>query len=149
MDEKAENKAIAAIVREDARYPTEAYELVVDALRAAAKRRRRTPRSPRIGRLDAAGVLDAVRDFALDEYGPMALTLLGSWNVRACRDLGEVVYNLADRGVIALEANDRREDFLGGFDFEEAFRRPFEPERPMRSPAPSRRRRRLGFFWKT
>ncbi|NUN93399.1 MAG: hypothetical protein HUU04_06430 [Verrucomicrobiae bacterium] len=147
MDEKSENKAIAAIVREDPRYPAEAYELVVDALRAAAGKRRKSHRGPRIARLNAAGLLDAVRGFALDEYGPMTLTLLESWNVRACRDLGEVVFNLACRGVIALEADDRREDFLGGFDFEEAFRRPFEPERPIIVPARSRRRR-LGFFWK-
>ena len=147
MDQESENKAIEAILAEDSRYSVEAYELVVDALRAVAKRRRKGDRGPKVARLDAAALLAAVRDFALEEYGPMTYTLLESWNLRSCRDIGEVVFNLAGRGVVALESGDRREDFHGGFDFAEAFRRPFEPARPVRPRARSRRRR-LGLFWK-
>jgi uncharacterized repeat protein (TIGR04138 family) len=147
MDQKSEDKAIEAILREDLRFAGEAYELVVDALRVAAKGRRKSASGARIARLDAAGLLDAVRSFALEEYGPMTLTLLQSWNVRNCRDIGEVVFNLARRGVVALEPGDRRESFQEGFDFEEAFRRPFEPVRPIRPRARSRSRR-LGLFWK-
>lgn len=147
MDQESENKAIEAILAEDGRYAAEAYEMVVDALRAAAKGRRRSGPGPRVARLDPAGLLDAVREFALEEYGPLTLTLLQSWNVHGCRDIGEIVFNLASRGVVALEPGDRRESFHAGFDFEEAFRRPFEPERPVR-PAARSRRRRLGLFWK-
>ncbi|MCC7518891.1 MAG: hypothetical protein IT578_06870 [Verrucomicrobiae bacterium] len=143
MDQKSEDQAIEAILGEDSRYPVEAYELVVDALRVTAKKRRGTARGVRAARLNAAGLLDAVREFALEEYGPMAFTLLESWNLRGCRDLGEVVFNLAWRKVVALEPGDRREDFATGFDFDEAFRRPFEPSRPLRLPARSRRRFRL------
>jgi uncharacterized repeat protein (TIGR04138 family) len=147
MDQESENRAIEAILAEDARYAVEAYELVVDALREAARRRRKSGRGPKVARLDAAGLLDAVREFALDEYGPMTFTLLESWNLRACRDIGEVVFNLARRGVVSLESGDRVEDFEKGFSFDEAFRLPFEPARPVRSRSRSRRRR-LGLFWK-
>lgn len=147
MDQESENKAIEAILGKDTRFAGEAYELVVDALRTAAKGRRKAASGARIARLDAADLLDAVRHFALEEYGPLTLTLLHSWNVRSCRDIGEIVFNLAHRGVVALEPGDRRESFQEGFDFEEAFRRPFEPVRPVRPRARSRRPR-LGFFWK-
>lgn len=147
MDQESENKAIEAILVKDARYPAEAYELVVDALRVAAKGRRRSASGARIARLDAVGLLDAVRRFALEEYGPLTLTLLHSWNVRHARDFGEIVFNLAGRGVVALEPGDRRASFHDGFDFEEAFRRPFEPVRPVR-PRPRSRPRRRGLFWK-
>ena len=66
-----------------------------------------------------------VRDLALREYGPMARTVLGHWGVSETEDLGEIVFAMVECGVLIKRDEDRREDFRGLFDFEEAFERDY------------------------
>jgi len=64
----------------------------------------------------------------LEQYGPMALTLLQNWGIHECDDFGEIVFNLVEFGVLGKTENDRREDFSGGYDFYDAFVVPFIPK---------------------
>ena len=57
----------------------------------------------------------------------MALTLFHEWGVRSCADFGELVFNLVDQNVLGKTETDSRADFLDGYDFEEAFLKPFRP----------------------
>ena len=57
----------------------------------------------------------------------MAKTVLNRWGVSRGEDFGEIVFNLVGKGILGKNDKDRREDFSGGFDFEEAFRQPFQP----------------------
>jgi len=66
-----------------------------------------------------------VRDLALKQYGPMARTVLGHWGVHGTEDLGDIVFAMVDCGVLITREEDRREDFQGLFDFEEAFERDY------------------------
>lgn len=68
-----------------------------------------------------------IREFALREYGPMAHLLLGEWGINRCEDFGEIVFNLIECQVLRKTDTDSREDFKGGYDFQEAFRDPFLP----------------------
>ncbi len=82
-----------------------------------------------LGRLDeprhiSGGELaQGVRDLALEEYGPMARTVLGHWGIHSTEDLGEIVFALVDCGLLVKREEDRREDFHNLYDFEEAFDR--------------------------
>jgi uncharacterized repeat protein (TIGR04138 family) len=78
-------------------------------------------------------LLEGMRAFALEQFGPMAKTVLNSWGVRSCADIGDIVFNLIDQKVFSKTESDRREDFAGIYDFDEVFVKPF---------APARRRRR-------
>lgn len=62
-----------------------------------------------------------VRALALQRYGPMARTVLEHWGIHTTEDLGEIVFALVDLGILTKQSEDRREDFRGVFDFEEAF----------------------------
>jgi uncharacterized repeat protein (TIGR04138 family) len=62
-----------------------------------------------------------VREIALERYGPMARTVLEHWGIHATDDLGEIVFALVDCGILIKQDDDRKEDFRGVFDFEEAF----------------------------
>jgi uncharacterized repeat protein (TIGR04138 family) len=73
-------------------------------------------------------LLAGIRAYALEEFGPMAVTVLGEWGVTRCEDFGEVVFNMIDAGMLSKTDTDSREDFQNGYTFEEAFRRPFLPE---------------------
>jgi uncharacterized repeat protein (TIGR04138 family) len=63
----------------------------------------------------------AVRQFALAQFGLMAMTVLNSWGIYCTGDIGEIVYNLIRVGVLKKSPRDRRSHFDEVFDFEEAF----------------------------
>ena len=52
--------------------------------------------------------------------------MLKSWGVHSTSDIGEIVYNLIEAGLMRKSANDRREHFDDVFDFEDAFERSYE-----------------------
>ncbi len=59
----------------------------------------------------------AIREFAIEQYGYMALTVLNSWGVKCTGDFGEIVYNLIDIEQMRKTKDDRREDFDDVYDF--------------------------------
>jgi uncharacterized repeat protein (TIGR04138 family) len=75
----------------------------------------------------------------LEQYGPLAITVLNTWGVRRCSDFGDIVFNLIEYNVFSKTENDRREDFADIYDFEEAFVQPFRPARRTRSALPDDR----------
>jgi uncharacterized repeat protein (TIGR04138 family) len=72
-------------------------------------------------------LLAGIREFALAEFGPMAKTVLNSWGITRTEDFGEIVFNMVEIGLLGRTDKDSREDFANGYDFEEAFRKPFLP----------------------
>lgn len=100
-------------------YESEAYEFVMRALDFSI---RRLP-GPR--HLSGAELLEGVRDFALQEFGPLARYVLAEWGVTGSRDIGTMVFDLVEAGVLLKTEEDRIEDFEEGFDFEEALERDY------------------------
>lgn len=72
-------------------------------------------------------LLAGIRSYALEQFGPMALTVLNEWGVKCCEDFGELVFNMVENHLLAKTKKDSRDDFKGGYDFETAFRQPFLP----------------------
>ena len=64
---------------------------------------------------------EGVRDLALQQYGPMARTVLEHWGVEGTRDVGEIVFALVDAGVLLKQDEDSPRDFDAVYDFEEVF----------------------------
>jgi uncharacterized repeat protein (TIGR04138 family) len=136
MHELAE--AIANIVRKDRRYPLDAYYFVFESLAYAHKimglgaaQRDRSDRDipagdfppgdppPEVERhLTGQELCEAIRQFALEQYGYMAKCVLNSWGVRSTGDFGEIVFNLIRAGHMKKTPLDRREDFDDNFDFD-------------------------------
>jgi uncharacterized repeat protein (TIGR04138 family) len=78
---------------------------------------------------------DGMRQYALETYGPMAKLLLNEWGIHSTEDFGEIVFNLVENNLLAKTENDTREDFAGGYDFDEAFTAQYEPKaRPKKKP---------------
>lgn len=65
----------------------------------------------------------ACRDLALERYGVMARPVLEHWGVRTSGDIGDVVFTLVDLGLLLSQPSDTREEFVGAFDFDDAFER--------------------------
>ena len=79
--------------------------------------------------VSSAELLDGIRAFALESFGPMAMTLFEEWGVHTCADFGNIVFNLVDAQILATSKDDKIEDFYDGYDFNEAFVKPFLPKK--------------------
>ncbi len=132
MSSRDFSEVVDLIRKENPRFDKGAYFFVKQALDHTLKSVKKDAES-RVGRhVSGQELLKGIREFALEQYGPLAFTVLDRWGVRQCEDFGEIVFHLVDYGVLGKTEHDRREDFRGGYDFHEAFVRPFEPARPRR-----------------
>lgn len=126
MHDVSFEEALALIEAKDRRYHRDAYLFVKEALdytqKVVSKDRHGRPRH-----VTGQELLAGIRDYALAQFGPMALTVFEEWRVRCCRDFGEIVFNMIEVHWLAKTDKDSRADFEGGYDFEEAFRKPFLP----------------------
>lgn len=128
------HEAVEKITARDPRYDREAYAFLRDALESTLKRRKKSRKVPPAGgHVSAEELLDGFRLHAIDEFGPMAHTVLDYWGVRSCGDVGNMVFNLVDCGVFGKTDEDSPDAFRSGYDFEEAFLRPFRPQKPILS----------------
>jgi uncharacterized repeat protein (TIGR04138 family) len=73
---------------------------------------------------------EAIRLYALEQFGYMAQCVLNSWGVKTTGDFGEIVFNLIRIGQMRKTSQDRREDFNDVFDFETGLRQSFQIKRP-------------------
>lgn len=124
------HEAVDSIFSREPRYAKEAYAFLRDALESTLKRRKKS-RKEMGSHVSAAELLDGFRLHALQEFGPMTLTVLDYWGVRSCEDIGHLVFHLVEAGVFGKTEEDSLDGFRAGFDFEEAFSRPFRPEVPI------------------
>lgn len=142
------DEAFRKLLTEDSRYPREAYLFVFEALRFAQSRYHSTggssiegisgdqvenpsPMTSPSGTDAPSGtsprhvtgqqMCEAVRIFALEEYGLLARSVLREWGIRSTHDLGEIVYHLIQLGWMSKTPTDRPEDFDNVFDFDTEF----------------------------
>jgi uncharacterized repeat protein (TIGR04138 family) len=118
---------IRKIVAADPRYPYDAYLFVQEALTFTQRALgRNKPDRKHVGGKE---LLEGIRQFALKSYGPMVPTLLEAWGIHCCEDFGEIVFNMIEHKLASKTETDTRDDFKGGYSFDEAFRRPFLPSK--------------------
>lgn len=138
--------SMVELLRQDRRFKLEAYAFVFEALRyghealgmgSGPPAESTLPR--RVGRaaseesaeetcqrhLTGQELCEAIRQYALEQYGYMAKTVLNSWGVTCTGDFGEIVFNLIRVGQMRKTEHDRREHFDDVFDFEEGLTQSF------------------------
>lgn len=122
---------VATICKEDPRFDRRAYDFVRLGLDHTVKelRKKDAARAEKSRHVSGPELLHGLRIYALDQYGPLAKTVLNTWGVHRCRDFGDIVFNLIEYNVFSKTENDRREDFSDIFEFEDAFVKPFQPAR--------------------
>lgn len=132
------SEIVSLICKEDPRFDRKAYDFVRLGLDHTVKelRKKDATRAERSRHVSGPELLQGLRAYALEQYGPMAKTVLNTWGVERCRDFGDIVFNLIEYNVFSKTDNDRKEDFADIFDFEDAFVKPFQPaHRPRRTPS--------------
>jgi uncharacterized repeat protein (TIGR04138 family) len=115
------------VVERDQRYDVDAYLFVREALTYTVKKLKKNA-SGEDRHVSGQELAEGIRDYALEQFGPMALTVLNSWGIERTDDFGEIVFNLIEIGELGMQEEDRKEDFNGVYDFDVAFRIPFLTE---------------------
>ena len=122
---------VTLICKEDARFDRKAYDFVRVGLDHTVKelRKKDAARAEKSRHVSGPELLEGLRVYALEQFGPLTKTVLEAWGVRRCRDFGEIVFNLIEYNVFSKTESDRREDFSDIYDFNDAFVKPFQPAR--------------------
>ncbi len=124
------DEGLSEVLQRDSRYAPEAYEFIFHALHHAQKMLDRLPPEDQV-RAGSPGadpkhhvsgreLLAGARELALQEFGLMARTVFKMWGINSTADFGEIVYTLIDAGLMSKTDQDRREDFHGVYDLDEA-----------------------------
>lgn len=114
-------------MRRDPRYHREAYLFVRESLDYTQKNLVRAGKEG-IRHVRGPELLDGIRAYGLQLYGPMTMLVFTEWGIEKCEDFGEIVFNMVEHGLLAKTDQDSREDFKGGYEFTEVFRKPFQPQ---------------------
>ena len=134
---KSPLQAMRELLDEDTRFKFEAYQFIRESLQYAhehlnlpdvahASEASESPSRPGPRHVTGQQLCEACRQYALDQYGFMAQTVLANWGIRSTSDLGELVYNLIRIEQMRKSDTDRREDFDDVYSFEDAFEPEFE-----------------------
>ena len=105
-------------------YPPKAYALVQRGLRHAVQQmfdEGGVERMEGDRHISGQELCFGIRDMAMDEFGPLAKTVLNSWGVYHTEDFGEMVAAMVETGLLRMSERDSMDDFAGVYDFDEAF----------------------------
>ena len=112
--------SLEELLKRDVRYPLQAYGFMLNALHYALGRLEK-PRH-----MTGQELAEGFRQYAVEQFGPMAMTVMEAWNLRSTEDLGSLVFNLIDVGLLTKTPEDRPEDFYQVYSFQEAFGGPYQ-----------------------
>ena len=134
MQEINFDESVELILGSDTRYHRDAYGFMREALDFTQKLVGKENQG-KIRHVTGGELLDGMRQYALQQFGPMTTTVFEEWGIRNCQDFGEIVFNMVENGLLAKTEKDSRDDFQNGYDFTEAFRKPFWPTNRLQAEA--------------
>ena len=138
MSESEFEQAVEQIIRRDGRFDPLAYYFLKDSLDFTVKRLEGESRG-RFRHVTGGELLAGFRDHALDQFGPMASTLMREWGVCESGHVGEMVFQLIEERVFGKQESDRKEDFANSFDLTEELTVPFLPRGRVNRPRQNHR----------
>ena len=108
-------RKIAKISEKDGRYSKESFLFILASLEYTlsklTKRRHLTGQE----------LSKSIAEYAREQYGYLAKTVLNNWGLYTTLDYGEVVYLLINGGLMNKTEDDKKEDFADAYDFDDEF----------------------------
>lgn len=118
---------VKKICAKDTRYDIEAYIFMREALEYTIKKLNK-PEKGSDRHVSGQELAEGIRQYALEQFGPISLKVLNSWGIETSEDFGEIVFNLVNAGELGKTDEDKRDDFKNVYDFYEVFKKPFLPK---------------------
>ena len=107
------------------RFHPNAYQFVFAALRFTQEMLERMPDSEKEleeAHISGGELLEGIRQFAQSQFGCMATTVFNQWGLTETEDFGRIVFELVERGDMRKTDDDRIDDFVDVYDFEDVRR---------------------------
>jgi|TARA_B000000441_G_C21594448_1_gene261993 uncharacterized repeat protein (TIGR04138 family) len=117
MTDKSDEAQVEALAEIDGRYNKEAYAFVYKSLHYTVQKlgKRQLPQAQR--HISGADLLKGLSELALDEFGPLTISVFAHWGVYKTEDFGHIVFNLVNEGLMGKTEQDKIEDFTDVYDF--------------------------------
>ena len=116
----------------DPRFAGDAYLFLRDALDFTVREMRKQWDTEE-RHVSGPELLDGFRRLAINQFGPMVPTVLNEWGIRCTDDIGDMVFNLIEIGAFGKNDDDSKQDFVAVYDFDDAFVKPFRPQKDTQS----------------
>lgn len=117
MEEKKDfYHLVERICDKDSRYKPDAYEFIMQALHFTQKKLNRQTH------VSGKELLEGVREYAIEQYGPMTLTVFSHWGIDTTEDFGNIVFNLINSKILSKTEQDSIEDFKDVFSLKDTFK---------------------------
>lgn len=115
-------KTVEQIADEVGIYAVDAYHFVGAGLGYTVQKLKGDIKDPDASRhITGQELSEGLRDFALMQWGMLARTVLGRWNIHRTEDFGRIVFLLIENGWLSKTEQDSEADFRHVFDFDDAF----------------------------
>jgi len=121
-------KSMEEVIREDGRWPAEAFAFLHDGLKRAVAGTHgpdasatAMPGQEKARHVTGRQLCEALRALAVERWGLLARTVLARWNIHATIDFGNMVYLLVESKFMRKTEDDSVEDFRDVYSFDEAF----------------------------
>jgi len=118
-ERQSAEELLEKVIERDQRYAREAYVFVSEALQFTVQK------AGRMGHVSGRELVHGLCEYALSQFGLLARVVLENWGVRRSEDVGEIVFNMVEVGLLRKTDEDRREDFVAVVDFAEVLDRGF------------------------
>ena len=126
MNDNQYTKHVEKILTEDKRYSRYAYFFVSDAVAYSTRKVSENSGQER-RHISGQQLLEGFKEYALKQFGPLALEVLNNWGLYKTEDIGNIVFNLVEHGLLGAQENDVPDDFSNVYDFRTTFLEPFIP----------------------
>ena len=103
------------ICGKDQWYRPDAYEFLLRGLTFTQSKLKRK------SHVSGSELACGLRDYAIDQYGALARSVLSHWGINQTRDFGNIVFNMIEHKLLSKNEKDCLADFNAVYDFEAAF----------------------------
>ncbi|MCK9431982.1 MAG: hypothetical protein PHQ84_01680 [Candidatus Omnitrophica bacterium] len=108
-------RIVDEICDKDKRYKPDAYEFMLKGLEFTQKKLKKN------SHVSGSELAVGLRDYAINQYGPLAGMVLSYWGIRQTKDFGNIVFNMIERKLLSKTKEDSLLDFEEVYDFKAAF----------------------------
>lgn len=102
------------ITEKDRRYQADAYEFVMQAIGFTQRKLNRE------GHISGKELLEGIREFGLQQYGPLTKAVFERWGIKTTDDFGKIVFKMVENGLVRKTETDSQDDFKDVYHFNEA-----------------------------
>ena len=108
-------RKISEIAEKDGRFSKEGFLFILAALEYTISK------LPERRHLTGQEFSRGIAEYAREQYGYLAKTVLNNWGITTTLDYGAIVYLLIIEGLMSKTEEDKREDFGNVYDFDDEF----------------------------